>query len=293
MRKTEYAAERYEELYDREIGEQEYAEAVKEKRVKVYRARSTRAGGVLDINIGAVWNAKGEAARAKAAKRAQNPEVIERRNERETERRIEGLLNANFGTGDLAIVLTFKDTETDPRKALRWYLGKLKKEMKAEGKELRYLYMIETADRDGEALRRHIHMFLPKEAGRERAEQLWRGRYGIANATRLEADENGLSGFAKYVQKAKRTVRKARRWAGSRNLKKPEVRRSVRLPGGKQLTKKLVYEIVSGQRDARQLFENAYKGWRLIRFEVRGSDYAAGVYLDVRMTRIFDGGGKR
>lgn len=284
MKKT-FTAEAYESLYDREAGEAEYAELVRDPRVKVYRARETSAGDILDVNIGAVWNARGEARRAKEAKRAQSAAAIAKRNDRETERRIEGLLNENFGTNDLALVLTFREAGIDPKKAVDRYLRKLRRDMEKEGRELRYLYMIETVDREGEPLRSHVHIFLNKEAGRERAESIWRRWYGIANATRLEADENGLSGFAAYIQKAPRTVRRQRRWACSRNLRKPKVRRSTRLPGGKLLTKKFLLELINGKRDIRGELEQRFTGYRVLRTEVRRSEYASGVWIDVRMTR--------
>lgn len=281
-----YSAEAYSGLYDQRIGEQEYAEAVRGRGVKVYRNRSTRAGAVLDLNICAVWNARGEASRAKAAKRAQSPEVIARRNERETARRIEGLINANFGAGDVALYLTFAEAEQDARAALKWYVRTLRREHARQGcADLRYLYMHESSDGDGAPVREHIHIVLSGELGRDRLESIWRERYGIANGTRLQPNENGLSGFAHYIQKAPRKGRRVRRWACSRNLKKPEERRSTRLPDGRTLTKKLVYDLISGKRDAKATLEAAYPGWRFLRMEMRRSEYVSGVYLDIRMTK--------
>jgi len=289
-----YSAEAYADLYDREIGEEEYAEAVKSKGVKIYRNRSTRAGAVLDLNICAVWNAKGEATKAKAARRAQSPEVIARRNERETARRISGMVNENFGEGDIAMYLSFAEEEQDVRKALRWFIRRCAWEHKKRGlAEFRYLYILESADGEGNPVRPHIHIFLDGALSRDFYEDLWRSRYGIANGTRLHPDENGLTGFAHYIQKAPRATRRVRRWACSKNLRKPEERRSTRLPGGKALTKKLVYELASGKRDAKTTFEAAYPGWRFLHMEIRQSEHVAGVYIDIRMTKHGGHGAER
>lgn len=286
QKKQECSAEKFADLYTQEVGESEYREAITARGVKVYRNRSVMAGDVLDLNICAVWNAKSEASRAKAARRKQSPEVIARRNARETERRIMGLLNANFGKDDYALVLSFDDDTADVRKALLWFIRKCADEHKKIGAEFKYLYTIERIDRDGAPLRPHIHIFVDGQLSREWYEDAWRQRYGIANATRLMPDENGLTGFAKYINKAPRTGKHERRWACSRNLRKPEERRSTRLPNGKKLTKKFLYDLVCGKHDAKEVFETAYKGYRFLSMNVRQSEYVAGVYVDIRMSRI-------
>lgn len=279
-----YTAEEYRVLYDRKLGEDEYADAIRSKGVKVYRARSVMAGPVLDLNICAVWNARGEARKAGEAKRKQSAAVMEKHNAKERVRKIGGLINENFGEGDYALYLSFAEIE-DVRKALRWFIRACANAHKKCGAEFKYLYVIECADGEGKPVRPHIHIFVDGSLPREFYEDLWRGKYGIANATRLQPDENGLSGFAHYVQKAPRNVQRVRRWACSRNLKKPEERRSCRLPNGKRLTKKLVLEMVSGKRDMKAMLEEAYPGYRFLGMEIRSSEYASGVYIDVRMTR--------
>lgn len=286
QKKREYSAEKFADLYNQTIGETEYAEAINARGVKVYRNRSTKAGDILNLNICAVWNARGEASKAKAARRKQSPEVIERRNARETERRIIGLLNANFGEDDYTLFLSFDDETIDARKALQWFIRKCADEHKKNGAAFRYLYMIERADRDGVPLRQHIHIFVDGELSREWYEDVWRHRYGIANGTRLMPDENGLTGIAKYIHKAPRGEKRVRRWACSRNLKKPEERRSTRLPNGKTLSKRFLYDLVSGKYDAKEVFETVYRGYRFLGMQIRQSEYVSGVYVDIKMSRI-------
>lgn len=286
-----FLAEEYEELYDRALteadGEAEYKKAVLDKGVRVYRARQTYAGRQLDVQLSAVWNARAEATSAKKARKAQSRETIERRNDKNTQRRIEGLLNENFGAGDVAMYLTMGKKETDVRAALKWFIRECRKRFKREGRgEFRYLYIVETVDREGEPLRAHVHIFLPEGPGRDAYEDLWRSRYGIANGTRLEPDENGLAGFAKYVMKEKRTETRTRRWACSRNLREPEIRRSTRIGKGKKLTKRFIYDLVTGRRDIKAELESAYPGYRLVSWECAESEYVSGVYLNIRLTRF-------
>ena len=286
QKKQTYSAEKFADLYNQTVGETEYAEAINARGVKVYRNRSTKAGDMLDLNICAVWNTRGEMSKAKAARRKQSPDVIERRNARETERRIIGLLNANFGEDDYALFLSFDDETIDARKALLWFIRKCADEHKKIGASFRYLYMIERLSRDGIPLRQHIHIFVDGELPREWYEVAWRSRFGIANGTRLMPDENGLTGIAKYIHKAPRGEKHVRRWACSRNLKKPEEHRSTRLPNGKTLTKKFLYDLVSGKYDAREVFETVYRGYRFLSMQVRQSEYIAGMYIYIKMSRI-------
>lgn len=280
-----YSAERYADLYEQAVGEAEYEEAIRARGVKVYRNRSVKAGDVLDLNICAVWNAKGESTKAKTARRQQSQAVIDRRNAKETARKTSGLINENFGAGDFALVLSFVEDDVDPRKAIRWYIQRCAQAHKKNGAEFRYLYIIESADGEGNAVRPHIHIFVDGDLPRDWYEDLWRNRFGIANGTRLRPDENGLTGFAHYIQKAPRGTKKVRRWACSRNLRKPEERRSTRLPNGKTLTKKLVFDMVSGKKDLRSMLEQSYPGYRFISMEVRQSEHVSGVYIDIRMSK--------
>ena len=106
------------------------------------------------------------------------------------------------------------------------------------------------------------------------------------NGTRLMPDENGLTGIAKYIHKAPRGEKRVRRWACSRNLKKPEERRSTRLPNGKTLSKRFLYDLVSGKYDAKEVFETVYRGYRFLGMQIRQSEYVSSVYVDIKMSRI-------
>jgi hypothetical protein len=139
--------------------------------------------------------------------REQSPETIENRNNHNAERRISQLLNTNFRTGDYAMYLTFRHEPRswdEAHKALEWYIKELRKRFKKAGKTLIYLYVYECADKDGEPVRQHFHIFINGGIERDLAEDIWRKKYGKANSTRLEQDEYGLTGFGCYVLKAPR-----------------------------------------------------------------------------------------
>lgn len=288
MKKQQYVAERYEAIYDRD-GRDEYLDAVNHPSVKVYRNKAQFCGDILESDVSATWNAKGQSSEAKKAMREQSPETIENRNNHNAERRITQMINTNFKTDDFSIYLTFRDEPSGwdaCHKAIEWYIKAMRKIYKANGKDFYYLYVYECADKDGNPIRQHFHAFFPDDNYRKAAEKIWRAKYGKANGTWLEQDEFGLTGFGCYVLKAPRGVKNLRRWAGSQNLAEPDVSRSTRLPGGQRLTKKLMMDIISGKKDVKKVFENAYKDYVFIDARTKYSQYASGVYLYVRMRKI-------
>jgi hypothetical protein len=288
VKKQQYVAERYEAIYDKDTRE-DFLDAINHPSVKTYRNKAQFCGDILESDVCATWNAKSQASAAKAAMREQSPETIENRNNRNAERRITQLLNTNFRTGDYAMYLTFRSEPKnwdEAHKALEWYIKALRKAYKAAGKELFYLYVYECANKDGETVRQHFHIFINGDIERDFAEDLWRKKYGKANGTRLEQDEYGLTGFGCYVLKAPRGVKNLRRWAGSQNLKEPDVKKSTRLPSGQRLSKKLMMDILSGKKDVKEVFERAYKGYIFVDARTKYSQYASGVYLYVRMRKI-------
>lgn len=287
--KQHYSAERYEAIYDKD-GEAEYLEAISRKHVSVYRRKTTFAGDILEDDLGAVWNVKSEATNAKKALKAQSRETIENRNIRNAERKIEQLLNTNYSTGDLALYATFARQPRnweEAHKAIDWYIRELRKIRKERGmSELTYLYIFESADKDGVPVHQHFHIFLNAGIDRNEVERIWREKYGRANTTSLYQDEYGLTGFGYYVLKAPRDVKNRRKWAGSRNLRMPDVTRSTKLPNGQRITKKLMLDILAGKKDVKRVFEEAYKGYVFLDAKPKYSDYASGVYLYVRMRKI-------
>ena len=296
-----YSAEQYEDLFEREaladrsceraaLGVRELSEALSQKNVKVYCAKSVRAGGLLEVDLFPRWNTRAEAGRARQARRCQSQTAIENRNNRNAERKITRLLNEYFTDGDYALYLSYREAPESVeqmKKDLARYVGALRKAYKAAGvPEFRYLYIMEHADRDGKPVRPHFHIFLPRGLPRERLEDLWRDWHGRANSTRLGTDEYGLTGFATYVLKAPRDVKNLRRWACSRNMQDPEPRRSARLPDGRRLTKKLIRDLSAGRKDAKAIFERAYPGYAFLDLRERESDYVSGSYVYIRMRRI-------
>lgn len=288
MKKRQYAAERYEDLYSIN-GERELRESIS-RFVTTYCAKTNFAGKMLELDGYALWNTRAQVLEANKARREQSEKVIQNRNLQKAERKITQLINENYVTGDLEMYCSFAQEPEDRNEAHRafdWFVRELRRIYQEHGVELRYLYIDEAEGPDGEPLRFHYHVFVNIEGGvtRDMVEDLWRSRYGIANGTRLVETEFGLTGFAKYVLKAPLSVKYRRKWACSRNIKKPEEHRSARLPNGKTLTKKRMLDLLENRLDPRKFFEDAFPEYRFIDIRAKRSEFVGGVYLYVRMRK--------
>ena len=288
MKKRQYAAERYEDLYSID-GERELRESIAQF-VTTYCAKTNYAGKMLELDGYALWNTRAQVVEANKARREQSEKVIQNRNLQKAERKITQLINENYVTGDLEMYCSFAQEPEDRKEAhcaFDWFVRELRKIYHEHGVELRYLYIDEAEGPDGEPIRFHYHVFVNIEGGvtRDMVEDLWRSRFGIANGTRLVEKEFGLTGIAKYVLKAPLAVKYRRKWACSRNIRKPEEHRSVRLPNGKTLTRKRMLDLLENRLDPQKFFEDAFPDYRFIDIRAKRSEFVGGVYLYVRMRR--------
>ena len=249
------------------------------KGVLVQRTKTVKTGSVLEAEIYPVvdWE------HSRGAKSKKTPEQMQRVNMNNARKQLARLANTNFGPGDLLIHLTSggEDTEEEFMRITRRFFARLRYAFRKLGKELKYLYVIEGTGTDGRK-RWHIHGLVNGGAlSRDEVEQLW--GHGLARVDRVQKQEGGLTGFALYITQRKSTQERMmrRRWAGSRNLKKPTCTVS-----SSKFSRAAAAKIEKGVReDARALFEKKYPGYRLVTYEVKYSDFLPGVYIYAVMER--------
>ena len=273
------------------------------------RAAMTKAGELLYIASYPVWTCQ-TAKRAAGIRptRAAQKKV----NDRRAKLRLEQLINANFGEGDLLITCTYRD-ETQPQDAarahkdIRNYLARVKRLRERRGlSELKYIYVTETTHSEKRGTRYHHHLITNGDGvSREELEQLWatqarsHGSVGICNTRRAQPTEEGLAGWANYITKSgNRTgdqdseaqgIATKRRWCRSRNLKIPQTRTS-----DKRISRRRIERIaLDVEAQARIIFEQIYPGYELIDCTVRESSYVPGAYIRARMRRVRDDVRKR
>lgn len=146
-------------------------------------------------------------------------------NSRQAEKKLRRILNANFGGGDLHVVLDYRKderpaTKEEMKEDFRKFIRKLRGEYKKAGKELKYVNVMEVGSKGA----RHHHIVL-NEIDVKIISKLW--EKGRAHYNPL--DETGqykklASYLIKYTDKVLGTEEEiqGRRWGSSKNLIHPE-----------------------------------------------------------------------
>ena len=134
---------------------------------------------------------------------------------------------------------------------------------------LKYIYTIEGND-DGTRERIHVHMVINGGIDREDLESIWGN--GYANADHLQPNENGLEALARYITKQQKNRRK---WARSRNLKKPKQRTSDSKVSNARV-KRLAMDFPN---TAKEIMEKLYPGYTHTKTTMRFSDVVDGAYI--------------
>ena len=194
----------------------------------------------------------GEKRKKKANKTKESQQKV---NDRQTERRLTGILNENFDGTSWYVTWSYredlrpKDIE-ELKLQISQLLRDLRKLYKKEGLVLRYVWTAEVGKRGAV----HIHMVL-SEIDARKLRGIW--KYGYV--TMKPMDPSGqysrlASYFLKYFQKTRETDRQIQKHAynPSRNLSRPEprkekisagtFRRKVREPKGWYIDKKIAQD---------------------------------------------------
>lgn len=194
-----------------------------------YIKKTVKAGKTIEI-----WKYYSTMYRVKGIERAekQKPtsEAQKKINRRHQEDRLRWLVNENFGTDDLHLVLTFRpDEKPKTRKELndlvKAYLRKLRSEYRKAEKELKYVYVAEIGKKGAI----HCHLIV----NYIELKVITKGwTHGRVHTTPL--DDSGqykqlASYFIKEVEKTFPTGELVQKkcWSSSRNLRKPQITKEV------------------------------------------------------------------
>jgi hypothetical protein len=183
----------------------------------------------------------------------------------------------------LFITLTYKDkylpTEKQAKKDVQNYIRRIKAYRKKNNlPDLKYVYVLEFVDEEerhkSKKIRVHHHIII-NNMDRNVAEDLW-GK-GRVEAKRLQPDDFGLEGIARYMVKQPR----GKRWYASRNLKQPVVHRAVT-----KLTKRKAENMAMKQDSLEEVFEKMYSyKYNYINCQPFYSDIVGGFYLYCKMKK--------
>lgn len=200
-------------------------------------------------------------------------------NQRNAEKKLTRLVHNNFTENDIALHLTYRNgeepvDEADALRVLGNFIKRLKRRYKKAGKELKYISCTECGKKTG---RVHHHLIINGGYDRDEIEKLW-GK-GYANSKRLQFEEDGVTGLARYIAKDKHFFK---RWNQSRNLVIPE---PAQYDG--QLSMDDIAEIKEAieSKNAYQYFEERYPDFELVEAVYTQNNINRGIYIHFEMRR--------
>lgn len=247
----------------------------------LYRERRYVCGDYLEVDIYPVFRKQG----SRKQKAKPTSAVQEKLNEHNAIEKLIRLLNANFTGDDYEFHLTYTDENLpanveEAKKDIQNFLRRVKRVRARMGlDELKYICVPEGGF---EGTRYHFHVTMNGGLDRSIIEELW--GYGYANGKRLQFNENGVEGLARYVTKQfaahKDELPFGKRWTASKNLIVPEPKDR----DGK-LSAKKVKALATYECESREPFEKLYDGYTLSRVEHFYNDVNGGYYLHVKMYR--------
>lgn len=244
--------------------------------VLVYRTRTIKSGDMLECISYPVFKQRGTARAAREKVTGAAQQEVNRRN---AVRRMERLVQCNFGRNAVFVTCTFDSpvSEDEGARQLDLYLAKLRRAARKAGGELKYVAVTERAGTG----RIHHHMVL-EGVTRDTAEEKW--THGYCNAKRYQPRESQFVGLVRYMLKYKSTqdALVGKRIRASHGLRMPV----ERVSDHKISIRKMERMAEDMQVQGMQILRRIYPGYETHEHPViRRSDFVPGAYLYVRMWR--------
>lgn len=275
--------------------------------VLLQRARAVYAGPMLTVYAYPVWDTKAARAAKTEAQKERHREALRRQNQKNARKKLEHLVNANFGEGDLIMTHEYahgKQPGSDEEAArdIRNYIARVKYRRDRMGlPAMRYIYITErTQGQYG--VRWHHHIIMSGGLDRDAAERLWTKKHGgISNAKNAQPTSMHLTGFSRYLvmDKRNRTMEQGgknpqekamrRGWNGSKNLVQPKARESDKKISIRKAGR--IAEAMGDAETAKAILERCYPGYELVinqgkpELSVKTSRWTVGVYIRATMRR--------
>lgn len=267
--------------------------------------KKTKSGRLLEVDYYPAWDS-GKRIPSRAPKRKRSTAEQLRYNHRQTIKKIIRLVNANFDNSDIIMHPTYiqdraPDTEEQARKDMVNYIRRVKTWRKSELKrmklapesesnkqkikkleqDLKYIYVIErvtykSGKRKG-LTNYHFHLFITGAGvgDRDIYESLWKAGIRV-NADRFQPEKFGPEAAAVYIAKDPQGTR---RFACSKNLKKPE----IKPPTDARLSRSGLERVAKQRIDDAGYWERKHRGYRFMKCYSRYNPYNGCWYVSVVM----------
>lgn len=293
-KKNSYVEYDYEAAYEKQIRnleEDHIRRMMHAGRLKyIYATKEIRSGEQLEVEIYPEFTRKRqdeipEAGRKKKSRQAQN-----NLNEKRTRKQCERIISENFGDEDIWATFTYSEKNTPAsmkvaKANMRNYIRRLNYQRKKRGlTKARYVYTTEQGDKG----RWHHHIVLDGDMDMDTVEHLW--LLGKRNQVRrLEKDENGLVGMARYITKpkgkckGKEESKYQKTWTASKGLRKPKVDKN-HYKTKQSHVEKMVKGILLVEDHLKKWY--AKDGYEFAEAEIKYNDWNGQYYIYARMRKV-------
>lgn len=257
--------------------------------IKRYRLKSIFSGEMLESEGYPIWSTSQKDAKEQVKKKTGTSAAQRNLNLKNIRKRIVRLTNANFTDQDIWVTNGYRDgvQPTEQAQAVRDvqnYLRRMKRAMKKQGIELKYLYVVEQSSTG--RFHNHIIMNCPD---RDLAEKMWKyGKY--SQARRLQPDDFGLEGMSRYIAKDATNRKGCGNYGYSRNLEKSWHKAKT---ADSKMTKSKARKLALEIENPKIYYEKLYPGYEFLDLEVRSSEFVSGCYLYARLRKKQDDPGKK
>ncbi len=276
----------YEAAYQKsldDLSEEQAERILKGKRkATVYATKEIRSGDQLEVEIYPEFVRGQQSQIPTEAQRAKQRKAQKDLNEKHSRKQCERMINTNFGSGDIWATLTYTDgsmpeTIEEAQKNMQNYIRRLNYQRRKKGlKNARYIYVTE-GTQEG---RFHHHIVMDGDIDIDTVEKVWtKGRRN--QVRRLDADEDGLTGMARYITKERRK-KSQKRWTPSKGLEKP-----IEKVNHYKFRAKDVREMVedSGRIETKMARWYGAKGYAFRSADVRYNELNGRFYIYARLRR--------
>lgn len=238
-------------------------------------------GKYLEVEIYPI--SKYEQKKSRSKKKNESRKEQKSLNDKNAKKNLRRRIHANFDNKDLIVSLSYDadnlpNSEGDAIRDRNNYIRRIKNFRKRNGLgELKYIAVLEyrEATDDKRTKTRIHHHIIISGMDRDKVEELW-GK-GIANTSRMQANELGFEELANYLLK---DPRGKKRWSQSKNIVIP-----VPVINDYKYSNKKLYELSQNQGE-REVFEKLYPGFVYSGHEVVLNDIDGGTYVYIKMRRF-------
>lgn len=202
----------------------------KHRKKAIYALKEIKAGDQLEVEIYPQFKNMDEVPpEGRTTPSKDNSKAQRNLNDKNARKYVERLINENFSDKDLWITLTYDDEHLPPDgdvdaaiKNVQNYIRRVNYQRKKRGLG-KAKYVIVNAYNPEEEIRWHHHIVMDGDMDMDTVESCWK-QSSRNEVRRLQTDESGLTGMARYIVEEKNRIKSEKRWMSSQGLKNPDIR---------------------------------------------------------------------